>query len=93
MTSTLMTPEEIKVHSLIEMHVAPHGYAIVSFTFFEQDSYYRVQLDHFDKTNPITLIIFADQIKESIKNNQLPLSIAERFDAGVRILGQAKKRR
>lgn len=76
-----MNPAEIALHVLIEHHVAPYGYAIVNFQYFDQDSYYKVRLERFDKTHPITLIIFPEQLRKSVKDKQLLLSIAEKFRA------------
>ncbi|HEY1462149.1 MAG TPA: hypothetical protein VGF44_01875 [Terriglobales bacterium] len=79
----MLTPSEIHLHTLIENHAAPHGYAIVAFDYFEQDAYYKIRLDRFDKTHPVTLIIFPDQLLDSVKKGRLTPAIALQFNADI----------
>ena len=81
----MLTPSEIQLHTLIEHHAAPHGYAIVSFDYFEQDAYYKVRLDRFDKTHPVTLIVFPDQLLDSVKKDRLTPAIVLQFNADIGI--------
>lgn len=78
-----MTPSELQLQALLDHHTAPHGYAIVSFDYFEQDAYYKIRLDRFDMSDPITLIIFPDELVRSVNNKELAPAIAQRFDTDL----------
>lgn len=78
-----MSKDEIMLHGLIESHAASYGYSIVSFEFLELESYYKVRLDRFDKTHPITLRFFRDQLIKSVKANRLSPAIANRFRSEI----------
>lgn len=86
----MLTPSEIQLHTLIENHASPYGYAIVAFDFFEQDAYYKVRLDRFDKTHPVTLIVFPDQLLDSVRKDRLTPAIVLQLNADIGIEDQTE---
>ena len=86
----MLMPNEIRLHTLLERHALPRGYAIVAFDYFEQDAYYKVRLDRFDKTHPVTLIVFPDQLLDSVKRNRLTPAIVLQLNADIGIPDQTE---
>ena len=79
----IMNQDEMVLHGLIENHAAPYGYAIVSFEYLEREFHYKVRLARFDKTHPITLLFFRDQLLKSVRANKLSPAITNRFRAEI----------